>query len=695
MTRKFTTLLLKIYGITRAFVGINSPMTLNISIFEKRINQYISFNITKYILFLVIVFEVLILYENFYNFWDWDLKSYYVIIIFISFNVKLYGFYIQGVKGMIIDPYYLLKSKCKWVIYMIKSNKTFALACIILIIYILHLDPFMFIFDLIIVKDSFEWILISRLAILSNIELIILLYYKLYLGYNLSKCVKNINGLSLIIIPAVFSFSIFLPYLETLILNNNLFNYFNLNWSSFRQFLLDYRKSTPRAKFIFFDYIQPLKFSKNFYLENIDAINNHNKIRYYKNSYFLSSKVKVNETSIFKITNLNITYFKELVVNIVSIMDNLYYLCDIKYDTSGLRLNNLNDIFNLDLSVKKSYAGKNKYMEIAFSMKSINKYSNFDDYLREVGRSYTNLQVRMNHNSIQRYNNDIVQFDNGGPYSSNRGVTQNIQQRESSGSQGPYNSFNHHLQPRNFDQSSLYHLPSGIFGPNPPFLTSFAKPTNLWPSHTIYQAHSQNTTSSTLVFTTRPFHTNISEFETDRLIIRPLVDRDFWQYYETQKPERYLEGEELDIFVKQTREFFFDRKLRDFLAVGIFLKNLDGTEGQIIGEGGVSNLDNSDYSWPEVYYCMIKEYRSKGYTTEFLKSFLEVWWSLPRDFTQMRVKIMSLGTSFGNPYVREQLGAVINRNNIGSIKVVEKAGFKYCGNIEGQSTYWKINSLYL
>jgi len=104
-------------------------------------------------------------------------------------------------------------------------------------------------------------------------------------------------------------------------------------------------------------------------------------------------------------------------------------------------------------------------------------------------------------------------------------------------------------------------------------------------------------------------------FSSERLIFRPLLASDFTAYlaiYETETP-LYDSGtsstpsqSQSETFVRGTREYFLERKLIDYAMVGIFLKKSDGTEGELIGDGGVFLLDNKDEKWPEVYYVLKK-----------------------------------------------------------------------------------------
>ena len=193
-------------------------------------------------------------------------------------------------------------------------------------------------------------------------------------------------------------------------------------------------------------------------------------------------------------------------------------------------------------------------------------------------------------------------------------------------------------------------------------------------------------------------------FSSERLMFRPLLASDFTAYLAVYKQEAPLydsgtsstpNQSQLETFVQSTREYFLERKLIDYAMVGIFLKKPDGTEGELIGDGGVFFLDNKDEKWPEIYYVLKEEYWNKGYATEFVKEFLGVWWSLPRENTRMRVQAISLGKFFYHQEAKEQLGAEIHMSNKGSIRVLEKTGFEFCGEyLAGgeKFSYWRYTS---
>ena len=204
------------------------------------------------------------------------------------------------------------------------------------------------------------------------------------------------------------------------------------------------------------------------------------------------------------------------------------------------------------------------------------------------------------------------------------------------------------------------------------------------------------------VSTTKPSHKNLMEFSSERLIFRPLLASDVTAYLAIYKPEATLydsgmsstqSQSQMETFLQHTREYFLERKLIHYAMVGIFLKKSDGTEGELIGDGGVFSLDN-DYKWPELYYYLKKEFWNKGYATEFVKKFLGVWWSLPRENTSMRVQPITLGSSFYHQEVKERLVAEINMSNKASIRVIQKAGFEFCGYLGGEQKYdyWRFIS---
>lgn len=94
-----------------------------------------------------------------------------------------------------------------------------------------------------------------------------------------------------------------------------------------------------------------------------------------------------------------------------------------------------------------------------------------------------------------------------------------------------------------------------------------------------------------------------------------------------------------------------------WLKLGIFLKETD----EFIGFCNTGIKDELSEPNREIAYAISKHYRNKGYTTRAVRGL---------------VKFL-----FENTDV-EQLNAVVLPRNVASIKVIEKCGFHYSGDIE-------------
>ena len=199
-----------------------------------------------------------------------------------------------------------------------------------------------------------------------------------------------------------------------------------------------------------------------------------------------------------------------------------------------------------------------------------------------------------------------------------------------------------------------------------------------------------STPSSVEVSTTQPVHQNLPRFSSERLIFRPLFESDFEAYHLLLKQPEPMRGYGLDAMpeTKTARHWF--NQLQDQKRVGIFLKNSNEREGELIGEGLVLKMDKQ---WPRVHYVFKKEYWGHGYATEFLKAFLSVWWDLPRENTSILVEEISLDSQEKHK-ATERLCAEIKMDNKANQKVVEKAGYKFCGEVKNQDKeicgFWRI-----
>lgn len=180
--------------------------------------------------------------------------------------------------------------------------------------------------------------------------------------------------------------------------------------------------------------------------------------------------------------------------------------------------------------------------------------------------------------------------------------------------------------------------------------------------------------SSVEVSTTEPIHQNLNPFYSERLIFRTLQESDFPGYHAILKQEQTMVDAGLGpMYEEKSARDWFNMTQESFTRVGIFLKNSDNTEGELIGDGGVYR---SPDQWPEIFYLLKKEFWGKGYASEFVDKFKEVWWNLPRKDTRMSVQSISLGKNHTS-VATERLCAPIRMENVKSQKVVEKAGFEF------------------
>ena len=115
----------------------------------------------------------------------------------------------------------------------------------------------------------------------------------------------------------------------------------------------------------------------------------------------------------------------------------------------------------------------------------------------------------------------------------------------------------------------------------------------------------------------------------------------------------------------------------------------DGVEGKMIGIGGCHRM-TSMFGWPVVGYMIRREYWGRGLTTEFFVAWLELWKGLAREEVVIEVDprtVLSVagggvegegdGGGMGVGVVHEQIVTWAVSGNIGSWRVMEKAGFEH------------------
>ncbi|CAK7244897.1 MAG: hypothetical protein STHCBS139747_006460 [Sporothrix thermara] len=197
-------------------------------------------------------------------------------------------------------------------------------------------------------------------------------------------------------------------------------------------------------------------------------------------------------------------------------------------------------------------------------------------------------------------------------------------------------------------------------------------------------------------------------FETERLILRPPNEDDLAALHEMRtQPEvmrntrRAVIDESMDVTRGVLAPFLPPGDARTFNCA-ICLR--EAGDNKLIGLGGVY-VFHSVYGWPELGYMFNSSYWGKGYATEFVRGFLQLYSQLPRPETPqpLRVTRSSLpadlaaragpGTDDKGDYdadpealartvtadtvmVEEKLTAIVPDRNAESNKVVRKSGFK-------------------
>ncbi|KAF3057092.1 hypothetical protein GL218_06016 [Daldinia childiae] len=176
---------------------------------------------------------------------------------------------------------------------------------------------------------------------------------------------------------------------------------------------------------------------------------------------------------------------------------------------------------------------------------------------------------------------------------------------------------------------------------------------------------------------TQPFPPNAERkpIRTERLIIRPYTEEDLDGIYAIRtQPEvmHFSAVGQIDASKDETRTSYLARYLppNDIRTYNNIL--CLASTGEIIGMGGMPKTDLF-FGWPEVGYMLKKEYWGQGYATEFVRAFIDHWWTLPRSEAEIEVVEGSVDRSGEVP---EMLSAIADDNNPRSKHVLEKAGFR-------------------
>ncbi|KAI1771176.1 acyl-CoA N-acyltransferase [Hypoxylon cercidicola] len=161
---------------------------------------------------------------------------------------------------------------------------------------------------------------------------------------------------------------------------------------------------------------------------------------------------------------------------------------------------------------------------------------------------------------------------------------------------------------------------------------------------------------------------------TERLIIRPLSEDDVDDIHAIHRQP--------EVMIYTMRGRIDDNKEVTRASMARFLPPNDlhtysnviclASTGETIGRGGITRPDQL-LGWPEVGYIFKKEVWGQGYATEFLKALVSFWWTLPRSETELGVDAQSVD---GPGEAPEMLSAIVDKENIGSQRVLEKVGFR-------------------
>ncbi|KAH7029286.1 GNAT domain-containing protein [Microdochium trichocladiopsis] len=164
--------------------------------------------------------------------------------------------------------------------------------------------------------------------------------------------------------------------------------------------------------------------------------------------------------------------------------------------------------------------------------------------------------------------------------------------------------------------------------------------------------------------------------KTKRLILRPIIESDLEGMHRLRTQPEAMTGTSRgvpDTSMDETRkamEFFLPPNDGVQYLFGIFWQ----ATGELIGEGGIHNLESGSSGWPEIGYKLRKEFWGQGVGTEFLRAFVASWWALPG--REPIVRRVHRDSCTEEPVdVVEHVYANTDWDNIGSQKVMEKVGF--------------------
>ncbi|KAF9780343.1 hypothetical protein IL306_000628 [Fusarium sp. DS 682] len=182
---------------------------------------------------------------------------------------------------------------------------------------------------------------------------------------------------------------------------------------------------------------------------------------------------------------------------------------------------------------------------------------------------------------------------------------------------------------------------------------------------------------------------------TERLILKPFYEgaaEDLFPMRAQQEVMMWTAQGAPDKDLEETRKWASQRlpphHETDFSYVISLLET-----GEIIGTGGTYRRE-CELGWPAIGYAFRKEAWGKGYATEFLAAFMQIWWKLPRVESLIEVDRSTLSeeeiAASPDRIVAERCAAETIRDNAGSNRVLEKAAFRQVKEWRNEAKNWSI-----
>jgi RimJ/RimL family protein N-acetyltransferase len=176
-----------------------------------------------------------------------------------------------------------------------------------------------------------------------------------------------------------------------------------------------------------------------------------------------------------------------------------------------------------------------------------------------------------------------------------------------------------------------------------------------------------------------PPNSERESFQTKRLTMRPMTQDDFGYVRAVRtEPEGMIWATQgrPDIELEETQKSL-DRRLPPNDVKGYdWLISLTET-GEFVGIGG-SCVWSAELGWPAIGYQFLKAHWGKGYASEFVKGYLDHWWSLPR--TEVEISV-DRNTIRGDSQVQDEcISAITIGDHVASQKVLKKCGMEFASS---------------